>query len=245
MKIGDWPSSTDGYIGLKLEKAGLIYYGWARLSVSISSTSASFTIKDYAYNSVPNKPILAGEKSCTSPSVTLSADGSLSFCAGDSVILTANGTGYLYQWKKNGANIRNATLQSYTARTAGTYTCKVTNSCGSKTSKADTIQISCKEAPGYAAALQKKINTQADQLKVAPNPFSNTTYISYVLPQKFTTAQIVTTDETGKTVRQINLTGSGKGSLKVDASALASGVYQYSLIVDGRLIATKQMVLVK
>jgi hypothetical protein len=38
---------------------------------------------------------------------------------------------------------------------------------------------------------------------------------------------------------------SGKGSVKVDAATLASGAYQYSLIIDGKLIATKQMVLTK
>jgi hypothetical protein len=169
----------DGYIGLKLKKAGLIYYGWTRLSVSVSSTSASFTIKDYAYNSVPNQPILAGEKSCAPPSVTLSANGSLSFCAGDSVILTANGTGYLYQWKKNGKNIKGARAQTYVAKAAGTYRCKVTNSCGSKTSKADTVTISCKNSYSY----NQKIISETAQLKITPNPFSNSTTISFSLKQ--------------------------------------------------------------
>jgi len=33
--------------------------------------------------------------------------------------------------------------------------------------------------------------------------------------------------------------------IKSDASTLAAGAYQYSLMIDGRLIATKQMVLNK
>jgi hypothetical protein len=36
-----------------------------------------------------------------------------------------------------------------------------------------------------------------------------------------------------------------KGNVTVDASTLSSGAYQYSLVVDGRLIATRQMVLAK
>ena len=36
-----------------------------------------------------------------------------------------------------------------------------------------------------------------------------------------------------------------QGLIKTDASTLASGAYQYSLIVDGRLLDTKQMVLAK
>jgi hypothetical protein len=35
----------------------------------------------------------------------------------------------------------------------------------------------------------------------------------------------------------------GKGSLQLEASALTSGTYNYSLYVDGKLIDTKQMLL--
>jgi len=78
-----------------------------------------------------------------------------------------------------------------------------------------------------------------------PNPFTNTTNIGYTLPQKFTNAQIVITDKTGKTLKVVNVSGSSKRNITVNASTLALGAYQYSLIVDGRLIATKQMVIAK
>ena len=74
-----------------------------------------------------------------------------------------------------------------------------------------------------------------------PNPFNHTTTIRYTLPEKFSSAQIVITDNNGKTLKQINVSGSGKGSVTVDASTLSAGAYNYSLIVDGKLIATKQM----
>jgi hypothetical protein len=78
-----------------------------------------------------------------------------------------------------------------------------------------------------------------------PNPFDHTTIINYTLPQSRnggTSAQIVITDNSGKTLKQINISGVGKGSVSVDASTLAQGAYNYSLIVDGKLIATKQMI---
>ncbi len=78
-----------------------------------------------------------------------------------------------------------------------------------------------------------------------PNPFTNNTTIGYSLPQKITAAQIIITDKSGKTLKAVTISGSGKGSLTVNASTLSSGAYQYSLIVDGRLIDTKQMVLAK
>jgi len=53
---------------------------------------------------------------------SISAGGSTSFCPGGSVLLTANQTsGVTYQWKKNGANILNATSQNYTANQTGSY----------------------------------------------------------------------------------------------------------------------------
>ena len=44
--------------------------------------------------------------------------------------------------------------------------------------------------------------------------------------------------------RQVFL-GNGKGSAQIDASTVSSGAYQYSLYVDGKLIETKQMELLK
>ncbi|CAN5739022.1 hypothetical protein BH10BAC2_BH10BAC2_35230 [soil metagenome] len=78
-----------------------------------------------------------------------------------------------------------------------------------------------------------------------PNPFTNTTSIGYTLPNQFTNAKIIITDKNGKTLKTVNISGSGKGSLKIDASTLSAGAYQYSLYIDGRLIDTKQMILVK
>ena len=47
------------FLGLRFESAGSTFYGWARLSIPANGTS--FTLKDYAYNSVPAAAILAGD----------------------------------------------------------------------------------------------------------------------------------------------------------------------------------------
>ena len=78
-----------------------------------------------------------------------------------------------------------------------------------------------------------------------PNPFTNGTAIRYELPDKFSSAKILITDKSGKALKQINLTGSGKGMLNIDASFLTTGAYQYSLYVDGKLMGTKQMILAR
>ena len=75
-----------------------------------------------------------------------------------------------------------------------------------------------------------------------PNPFTHPTTIGYTLPQQYSSAKIIVTDKLGKVLKEVNLSGSGKGTLAVDAATLSSGVYQYSLYVDGRLIDTRQMI---
>jgi len=59
--IGYWPSATNKYLALKLIVGTNTYYGWAHLD--LLSISASFTIKDYAYESTPNACIQAGQSS--------------------------------------------------------------------------------------------------------------------------------------------------------------------------------------
>jgi hypothetical protein len=56
---GQWLGAVDKYIPLKINVAGTVYYGWARLDVATLATS--FTIKDYAYMNSPGQPILAGQ----------------------------------------------------------------------------------------------------------------------------------------------------------------------------------------
>ena len=77
-----------------------------------------------------------------------------------------------------------------------------------------------------------------------PNPFKNSTSIRYALPAHFSSAEIIIEDQNGKQLRRVNV-NAGKGVLNVDATALSPGTYSYSLIVDGRLTASKKMVLIK
>ena len=65
------------------------------------------------------------------PLATIIPTGSLSFCLGKSVLLSANtGAGYTYQWKKGGVNIAGAIQATYTATIAGVYTVVVSNATG-------------------------------------------------------------------------------------------------------------------
>lgn len=75
----------------------------------------------------------------------------------------------------------------------------------------------------------------------APNPFYQTTTISYNISQKFKNAVIVFSDQNGTRLKEIKI-DSNKGAINLDASTLPSGLYNYSLIVDGQITCTKQMI---
>ncbi len=96
-----------------------------------------------------------------------------------------------------------------------------------------------------ASVQQSTIISSASLLQNVPNPFSNSTTIAYYLPLSYSSAKIIITDRKGVVIKQVNLNTKGNGSLTVDASTLASGAYQYSLYVNGKLIDRKQMILAK
>ena len=79
----------------------------------------------------------------------------------------------------------------------------------------------------------------------APNPFNKNTVISYFLPEKAGSAVMNITDMNGKIIKTIALNEKGKGQLLLEAGQLTAGTYQYSLLVNGKVLDTKKMVLTK
>jgi hypothetical protein len=66
---GQWAGKGEGvtnrYLGLKFVVDGEVHYGWARLSVTLGHhrqfDDVSATLTGYAYETVPGKPIIAGQ----------------------------------------------------------------------------------------------------------------------------------------------------------------------------------------
>jgi hypothetical protein len=46
-------------------------------------------------------------------------------------------------------------------------------------------------------------------------------------------------------LKSVKLNGSGNGAINIKANELPSGAYRYSLVIDGKVIETKQMVQAK
>jgi hypothetical protein len=58
---GPWFAHREAYLGVKFVINGLAHYGWVR--VTVSGYLSEYTVVGYAYETVPNKPILTGQTS--------------------------------------------------------------------------------------------------------------------------------------------------------------------------------------
>jgi hypothetical protein len=58
---GPWLGNKHGYLGLKFQIRGETHYGWARLHVRADPRSIIATLTEYAYETVANKGIGAGQ----------------------------------------------------------------------------------------------------------------------------------------------------------------------------------------
>jgi len=56
---GDWAGATDKYMGIRFTGGGNVHFGWMRMDVDATATTV--TIKDWAFNSVPDGAINAGQ----------------------------------------------------------------------------------------------------------------------------------------------------------------------------------------
>jgi hypothetical protein len=75
-----------------------------------------------------------------------------------------------------------------------------------------------------------------------PNPFAEQTTITYNVPEQYGYAQMIFTTVEGRILKAVDITKKGRGQVNVYSNDLSSGMYMYSLIVDGKTIDTKKMV---
>jgi hypothetical protein len=75
-----------------------------------------------------------------------------------------------------------------------------------------------------------------------PNPFNGSSSISYYIPSGFHNAQLMITDAAGHTLKVYPITTPGYGKQIIYGSDLANGMYEYSLLVDGKITGTRKMI---
>jgi hypothetical protein len=76
---------------------------------------------------------------------------------------------------------------------------------------------------------------------IYPNPADNSTYLSYNITSKYNNAVIRIIDLLGNKVKDIQLNETD-GKIKINTENLYSGVYFYSMILDGKPAFTKKLI---
>ena len=74
-----------------------------------------------------------------------------------------------------------------------------------------------------------------------PNPFAEQTVINFSIPATIQKAQIHFYNGEGKLIQSVEVVERGLGSLTVFGSDLSTGIYTYTLVADGQIVATKKM----
>ncbi len=218
-------------------------YQWKKNGINISgATSSSYVVNASGTYKVTVTNTITGCTKTTAtgivvtknpnPAATISPSGTITFCAGQSALLTANsGAGYTYKWKKDGSYIGGATSLTYTVTTAGKYRVEVTNSFGcSKTSSADTVVVPCKVSESENEGEMVK----EFDMTIFPNP-SQGVFTIHFSEKPSTAITIEMMDAIGQVIDRVTV---NEKELVIDKSNLAKGIYYLSA-------TSKEAVLVK
>ena len=93
--------------------------------------------------------------------------------------------------------------------------------------------------------LPKDVGVKATLFQNNPNPFDQSTLITFNIESDFETAQLVISDFFGESKATHTITNQGEGKYTLQAGSLQSGTYYYSLIINNVIVDTRIMFLIK
>lgn len=107
----------------------------------------------------------------------------------------------------------------------------------------DICTSGCEKA--YAAYHPMSEKSTSQLYQNTPNPFDQSTTIGYSIAAEAQSAKILVYDLKGQLLKSIEAPVSTNGSIKMSSGSLSAGTYTYTLVVDGKIIDTKLMVITK
>lgn len=203
-------TATHTGTGLQWKKNGTIIPGATGVTYAATTTGGYTCESSNACGTTLSASISVTANK--NPPASITAGGPTSFCAGGSVVLTANaGGGLSYQWYKGATPIAGATNIAYTATTSGNYKCRVTKTATGcfKNSNAIMVNIVCRDGEN---------ETPSQILEAYPNPA--TTQLNITCSANINTAQLY--NELGQLIMEISVSD---GYAEADISTLSAGMY--------------------
>ncbi len=147
-------------------------YQWYRNGNTISGATAStysvtqtgnYTVRIYASNcESTSSPVSVTVN--PAPAATVTAGSSTSFCSGGNVTLNAStGSGYSYQWYRNGSLISGAGTSSFVTNSSGNYTVRTTHGSCVRTSAGTIVTVWANPSVAVSPAIStiEKFQTQS------------------------------------------------------------------------------------
>lgn len=231
---GNTTFCSNGSVQLQSSGAGTSTFQWLRNNITIiGATAANYSATSYGGYRVRITDNLGCSNTSASvyvtvyqnPNVTVSANGPLTFCAGQSVTLSVQSqANTAYQWNDHGAPINGATQNQYIATAGGKYTVTATNAqtCSNSSSPKNVI-VNCRMASGDFTASSDMIK---DDFNVYPNPADNYAQVYFNIADD-KSIDISIYDMVGKKIFTADNAVYTKGSYELSLSTinLTSGIY--------------------
>ncbi len=116
-----------------------------------------------------------------------------------------------------------------------------------QTKRLETLEIKVKKLENSKANAREDVTTTSNAwlYQNAPNPFSQETQIKYSVSQNISSAFITITDLSGKQLKSLPIITKGDGTVTIKANDLYAGIFIYTLVADGAIADSKQMVVVQ
>ncbi len=92
---------------------------------------------------------------------------------------------------------------------------------------------------------EEKLESSSSLGQNRPNPFDGTTTIPFHIDESVQNAEIFIYGVGGNLEKQFRISDRGTGEVTIDMNVSSEGNYFYALVLDGKLIETKQMMLAK